>query len=121
MMKPTSKRRRLRAALLRRAQAAIGANATALDYVEQYVANRGRFSDLAASLRLEMGEPLSRGFLSFIANRLASDARRRIAAARQEAHGGLQLDALRLVRVADDHTISTRLPLPPRPAGTWRA
>ena len=84
-MKPTSKRRRLRAALLRRAQVAIGANATALDYVEQYVANRGRFSDLARSLQEEMGESLSRGFLSFIARRLAPDARTRIAMARAAA------------------------------------
>ena len=84
-MKVTSKRRRLRAALLLRAQTAIGADATALDYVERYVANRGRFSDLARSLQEEMGESLSRGFLSFIARRLEPDARARIAMARAAA------------------------------------
>jgi hypothetical protein len=84
-VKPTSKRRRLRAALLRRARVVIGTDASPLDYVERYVANRGRFSDLARSLQEEMGESLSRGFLSFIARRLEPDARARIDSARAVA------------------------------------
>jgi hypothetical protein len=81
-MAATPKRRRLRAALTRRAEATIGLAATPLDYVERWVANRGLITELAASLQSEMGESMSRGFLSLIVHRLAPDATDRIIAAR---------------------------------------
>jgi hypothetical protein len=80
-MAATPKRRRLRAALTRRAEATIGLGATPLDYVERWVANRGLITELAASLQSEMGESMSRGFLSLIVHRLAPDATDRIIAA----------------------------------------
>ena len=55
-MASTPKRRRLRATLARRAEAAIGLGATPLDYVERWVANGGLITELAASLQSEMGE-----------------------------------------------------------------
>ena len=84
-MASTPKRRKLRAALTRRAEATIGPGATPLDYVEHWVANGGLITELAASLQEEMGESLSRGFLSFIVQRMAPDATTRIAAARHSA------------------------------------
>ena len=42
-------------------------------------------TELAASLRVEMGESMSRGFVSLIAHRLGPDATERIAAARHSA------------------------------------
>lgn len=84
-MAATPKRRRLRAALTRRAEGTIGPGATPLDYVERWVANAGLITELAASLQREMGESISRGFLSLIAHRLAPDATDRIATARYYA------------------------------------
>ena len=84
-MAATPKRRRLRAALTRRAEAAIGPGATPLDYVERWIVNGGQVAQVAASLQEEMGESMSRGFVSLIVHRLAPDATERIAAARQLA------------------------------------
>lgn len=55
-MASTPKRRRLRAALARRAEAEIGPGAAPLDYVEQWVASGGLITELAANLQAEMGE-----------------------------------------------------------------
>jgi hypothetical protein len=84
-MAATPKRRRLRATLARRAEADIGPGATPLEYVERWIANGGQVTQLAASLRDEMGESLSRGFLSLIIHRLGPDATTRIVAARRKA------------------------------------
>jgi len=84
-MASTPKRRRLRAALARRAECQIGEGATPLDYIVTWVARGGLITELAASLRDEMGESMSRGFLSLIIHRLAPDATERIAAARHSA------------------------------------
>jgi len=70
---------------MRRAEATIGPGATPLDYVERWVARGGLITELAASLQQEMGESMSRGFLSLIIHRLGPDATPRIAAAR--CHG----------------------------------
>jgi hypothetical protein len=59
-----------------------GPTATPLDYVVAYVAGGGQFVELAKELPVEMGEPLSRRFLSLIAHRLAPGAGARIVAAR---------------------------------------
>lgn len=82
-MASTPKRRRLRATLARRAEANIGLGATPLDYVERWVANGGLITELAASLQSEMGESMSRGFLSLIVHRLGPEATTRITAARR--------------------------------------
>jgi hypothetical protein len=87
----TPKRRRLRAALARRAEAEIGPGAAPLDYVEQWVANGGVITELAANLQAEMGESISRGFLSLIVHRLGPDATARILGARR--HGANALTA----------------------------
>jgi hypothetical protein len=82
-MASTPKRRRLRATLARRAEAAIAPGATPLDYVERWVANGGLITELAASLQTEMGESMSRGFVSLIVHRLGPEATDRITAARR--------------------------------------
>ena len=91
-MASTPKRRRLRAALTRRAEAEIGPGATLLDYVERWVANGGRITELADSLQEEMCESISRGFMSLIIHRLGPDATERIAAARSRARSSNTVD-----------------------------
>ena len=88
-MAATPKRRRLRATLARRAGTEIGPGATPLDYVEHWIASGGQVTELAASLQREMGESISRGFLSLIVHRLAPEATARITDARRHAADSL--------------------------------
>jgi hypothetical protein len=98
-MAATPKRRRLRATLARRAEAEIGPGATPLDYVERWISSGGQVSALAASLRLEMGESISRGFLSLIIHRLGPDATARIVAARRYGTCALAVDVTNVTPV----------------------
>lgn len=79
------KRRRIRAALLRRAEADLRQGATQLDYVLAWVSPGGLISELATSLQEEMSESVSRSFLSFVVHRLAPDATERITTARRRS------------------------------------
>ena len=79
------KRKKMRAALLRRAEQTGGEVKTALDYVISWVASGGSIKGLAGSLQEEIGESLSRNFLSLIAHRLSADATQRISLARSRA------------------------------------
>ena len=82
-MAATPKRRRIRAALSRRAEVEIGPDALGLDYVVGWVAKGGLISDLAKSLADELGESVSRQILSLVVHRLAPDATERVLAARR--------------------------------------
>lgn len=77
------KRAKVRAALEARAKRHISDDATALDYVEDFLASGGDFQALARELTVEMGEAVSRKGVSDSAHSLADDASDRIAAARQ--------------------------------------
>jgi hypothetical protein len=77
------KRRHMKRALLKRAQAEIGPDATALDYVCDWIARGGLIKDLAASLQEQLGESVSRSILSTLVHHLAADATGRIAEARE--------------------------------------
>jgi hypothetical protein len=77
------KRRRMKAALLKRARAALGPDATALDYICQWIAGGRPIKDLAASLQCQLGESVSRSILSTLAHHLAPDASTRIRSARE--------------------------------------
>lgn len=79
------KQRRLVATLTNRAQQTIGPTATPLDYVIHWITTREFLSELAKDLATEMGESVSRTFLSGVAQRLAPDARALIASARPAA------------------------------------
>lgn len=87
LMAATPKRRRMRAALSRRAEAEIGPGALALDYVVAWVARGGLIADLATSLADELGESVSRQILSLVVHRLAPDATARIVVARRGSTG----------------------------------
>jgi hypothetical protein len=71
-------------ALAARARDALGPEATPLFYVEAWVRAGLSMRALARTLSADLGYPVSRSFVSFAAQRLAPDARERIAAARQE-------------------------------------
>ena len=71
-------------ALAARARDALGPEATPLFYVEAWVRAGLSMRALARTLSADLGYPVSRSFVSFAAQRLAPDARGRIAAARQE-------------------------------------
>jgi hypothetical protein len=94
------KRARLLAALYRRAGAELGEGATPLDYICDAIAGGSNFFKLAASLEEEMGEPISRGFVSNVANNFSSDARARLDAARAEGAGALVDKALNIAEEA---------------------
>jgi hypothetical protein len=81
-MAARSKHRRVLSALASRAHNLLGGSATPLDYVLYWVEKRRFLSRLAEDLAREMGEPLSRTFLSHVAQRLTPDARQQIAVAR---------------------------------------
>ena len=78
------KRRRMRAALARRALSVIGPGAEPIDYLCAWVASGGQIAHLARSLAAELGESVSRSILSTLAHRLTSDATERISVARLE-------------------------------------
>lgn len=81
----SSLRRRLNLALAERSRSHLGPSASPLDYVEAWLRQGATFADLARSLREDLGQPISRRFVSFVCHRLASDARERIVAAREQA------------------------------------
>jgi hypothetical protein len=77
----------------------IGATASPIDYLCAQHAHGALFSELAEFLAGEMGQPVSRTFLSMTAHQLAPDAKERIASARRE--GALSLGE-RAVEIADN-------------------
>jgi hypothetical protein len=79
------KRKKMRSALLLRAEQQLGENTTAIDYVVSWVAGGRSVKALSESLQEEIGESVSRNFLSFIVHRLSPDATRLIATARFRA------------------------------------
>jgi hypothetical protein len=81
----TPKRRRLQAALKQRAQAQLGPDANALDYVLSWLERGGLLAELAMDIQQSMAESVSRRWLSFVVHRLAPDAPDRIDAARRRA------------------------------------
>lgn len=91
------KRRRIVAALDARAAAEIGQEASALDYILEWVAN-GRFlSDLATEIARDPNEDVSRTALSHAAHRLSPEASERIAQARRAGADALAEDACQLL------------------------
>ena len=83
-MAATPKRRRMRAALARRAVEQLGEGASPLDYVCYWLVSGGLIVTLAQSLREELGESVSRPITSMLVHSLATDAKERIAGARRE-------------------------------------
>lgn len=96
-MAATSKRRRLGATLLPRAGLEIGPEAALLDYVLSWIERGGLISYLAKSLQTELGESISRFFLSLIVYRLAPDATVRIATTRRSVSRELLCSQLNAV------------------------
>jgi hypothetical protein len=92
------KKRRLIAALEKRAQAEIGEGATALEYLEHFIASGGFFEKLAEDLAVEMAEPVTRTFLSKTAHDLDPRATDRLDAARRAS---APVQAERAVVIAD--------------------
>jgi hypothetical protein len=88
------KRRRMKRALLKRAQAEIGSHATALDYVCHWIAGGRLIKGLAASLQEQLGESVSRSILSTLVHHLGPDASARIAGARRVGATAPVRDAL---------------------------
>ena len=84
-MPGTPKRSRLQAALKLRAQAQLGPDAKALDYVLVWLEQGGLLAELAMDIERSMAESVSRRWLSFVVHRLAPDAPDRIDAARRRA------------------------------------
>lgn len=93
-MGSTPKRKKLRAVLLQRARLEAGPEATEIDYVVQWVAGGGLLTEIAASLETEMGESVSRSFLSMIVHRLTDDSPDRIKEARRLGATALVEDAI---------------------------
>ncbi len=93
------KEARLLAALEKRAVRELGDGATPLDFVCDYISGGKTFIDLAGELATELGESVSRQFISGTANALAPDAKARITVARQEGAMALAEDTL---SIADD-------------------
>lgn len=81
-MSGRSLRRAVTNALAVRAQLLVGREATPLDYAEDWVASGRSIADLARAVSNDLGRPVSRGFVSFVCQRLQPDARTRIATAR---------------------------------------
>ena len=76
----------------------IATDASPLDYLCAQLAHGALFSELAHFLAEQMGQPVSRTFLSMTAHQLAPDAKQRIADARRE--GALSLGE-RAAEIAD--------------------
>jgi hypothetical protein len=83
------KRHKMRAALLQRAEQELGEGKVALDYVRWWVSTGRSVKALAESVQAEIGESVSRNFMSFIVHRLSPDATSRIVAARRDAASAL--------------------------------
>lgn len=101
-MAGTQKQTRLLAALERRAQSTIGESASILDYVEQFVQGGGMLATLATDLAEEMGESISRPFLSNTVNNLSGDAKQRIGLARREGASALADEAVMIADAAPE-------------------
>jgi hypothetical protein len=93
-MPSTPLRRALKAALNRRANVALGPDAQAIDFVECWVEAGLSMTALARAVSIDLSRCISRGFVSFVCQRLAPDARARLASAR---------------RVARDFSVATRM------------
>jgi hypothetical protein len=102
MMAAMPKRRRMKAALLKRAHAGIGPKASALDYVCDWIVGGGLIKDLAMSLQEALGESVSRGILSTLSHGLAPDASVRIAQARKARATALVEDPVQIAENAKD-------------------
>jgi hypothetical protein len=87
------RRGRLVEALERRAHRDLGEGATPLDFVVGYIAAGAFLSALAVEVSKELGEPVSRPFLSGTVHSLAPDAKSRIETARREAAHALAEEA----------------------------
>jgi hypothetical protein len=98
-MAGTQKQTRLVAALQARAAREIGEDASELDYVAHYLSAGGLLTKLAEALAVEMGESISRPFLSNTVHGLADDAKARLALARREGAAALVEQS---VSIADD-------------------
>jgi hypothetical protein len=75
-------RRALVEALERRALSELGAAKTSLEYVESWVRAGGTIQSLSKHMAGDLGHPVSRNFVSFVCNRLTTDAKGRIQQAR---------------------------------------
>jgi hypothetical protein len=92
-------RARVMRALAMRATRELGPGATVLDYACKFVAEGGRIGQLATLLAQDLGEPVSRPFVSGILNNLTDDAKSRLAEARRESAMALVEEA---AQIADD-------------------
>lgn len=91
------KRQRLLAALRDRAHAELeDPDASALDFVVHFVGGGGLVSELALSLAEEMGESVSRTFLSGVIHNIAPDASQQVVAARRRAAALLAEESLEI-------------------------
>jgi hypothetical protein len=70
-------------ALAARAQGRLGWRATPLDYVEAWLSSGGTFVSLAKAISDDLSRPVSRGFVSFVCQRLDPQARVRVRTARE--------------------------------------
>lgn len=86
-MPARSLRGRVVAALERRAQTLLGPDASPIEYAERWVEAGLSLTALTRAIALDLGYPISRGFMSFTCQRLTPDARRRIKAARHRGRG----------------------------------
>jgi hypothetical protein len=75
-------RRALVKALGHRAHETLGAQATALEYVEYWLRSGQTLQGLSLDIEADLGRTPSRKFVSFVCNRLGADARLRIQVAR---------------------------------------
>jgi len=73
--------------------------ATPLDYACGYIANGGQIVELAQSIAVAIGTPVSRSFLSGVLHNLSDDASERLGAARRESASALVEEA---AKIADD-------------------
>jgi hypothetical protein len=98
---------RLLASLQLRAERDLGDDATALDYVDyvvEHIAGGGFLSALAEDLAAELGESVSRPFLSGAVHALAPDAKSRIEGARREGAAALAEYATTIADRANETT-----------------
>lgn len=102
------KRRRMKAALVKRARAEVGSDATALDYVCAWIARGGLVKDLAASLQEQLRESVSRSILSTLVHHLSPDAPARIADARRAGATARVEDAVQIAKYVS-HTSSASI------------
>jgi hypothetical protein len=98
------KEQRLKDALQRMADRELGEGAEILDFVVFRVEAGDTITALAQEIAVEMGEAATRGWISWVLNRLTPEAKSRIAAARRGAAMALAEEAL---AVAEEPTRTT--------------